>query len=65
MPTMKVHGMHCPHCSAAVEKAAAGVAGVVNPKADLEKAELTWEEDGHVSLPSLKNAIRAAGFNPE
>ena len=65
MPTMKVNGMHCPHCSAAVEKAAAGVAGVINPRADLEKAELSWEEESPVSLVSLKNAIRIAGFSPE
>ena len=65
MPTMKVAGMHCPHCKAAVEKAAAGVAGVVNPQADLEKGELTWEEESPVSLLALKNAIRFAGFNPE
>ena len=65
MPTMKVNGMHCPHCKAAVEKAAASIAGVENPQVDLEKAELSWEEEGEVSLLSLKNAIRSAGFNPE
>ena len=65
MPTMKVSGMHCPHCTATVEKAAASVPGVLKPRADLEKAELTWEEDGQVNLPLLKEAIRSAGFCPE
>ena len=61
MITMKINGMMCAHCKAAVEKALGGVAGV-------EKAELNLEEKAAyvtgegVSKDALKDAVTEAGY---
>ncbi|WP_022656690.1 heavy-metal-associated domain-containing protein [uncultured Desulfovibrio sp.] len=65
MKTLKVNGMHCGHCKAAVEEAAAKVSGVSKPEVDLAAKELRYEECGPVELNALKSAIRDIGFDPE
>ena len=65
MKTLKVNGMHCGHCKAAVEEAAAKVSGVNKPEVDLAARELRYEETGPVDLNALKSAIRDIGFDPK
>lgn len=65
MKTLKVNGMHCGHCKASVEEAAAKVPGVSKPEVDLAAKELRFEESGPVDLGVLKTAIRDIGFDPE
>ncbi|MGE9984558.1 heavy-metal-associated domain-containing protein [Desulfovibrio sp. SGI.169] len=65
MKTLKVNGMHCGHCKAAVEEAASGVPGVSAPEVDLAAKELRYEESAPVDLDALKSAIRDIGFDPE
>lgn len=65
MKTLKVNGMHCGHCKAAVEEAAAKVPGVSKPEVDLAAKELRYKESGPVDLNALKSAIRDIGFDPE
>lgn len=60
MITMKINGMMCGHCKAAVEKALGGVAGV-------EKAEVNLEEKaayvtGEVSKEELAKVVTEAGY---
>lgn len=59
---LKVTGMNCCHCSAAVEKALKAVAGVVDAKVDLKgcAAEVTAEET--VTAAALIAAVVDAGF---
>ena len=65
MKTLKVNGMHCGHCKAAVEEAAAKISGVANPQVSLEDKELRFEETGPVDMQALKTAISNIGFDPE
>ena len=65
MKTLKVKGMRCGHCKAAVEEAAAKISGVANPQVSLEDKELRFEESGPVDLQALKTAISNIGFDPE
>lgn len=65
MKILKVNGMQCGHCKAAVEEAAGKVSGVSRPEADLAAKELRYEESGPVDLDTLKRAIRDIGFDPE
>ncbi|WP_298995017.1 heavy-metal-associated domain-containing protein [uncultured Desulfovibrio sp.] len=65
MKTLKVNGMRCGHCKAAVEKAAAKISGVANPQVNLEDKELRFEETGPVDMQALKTAISNIGFDPE
>ena len=57
--------MRCGHCKAAVEEAAAKVAGIVNPQVSLEDKELRFEESGPVDMQALRTAISDIGFDPE
>ena len=65
MKTLKVNGMHCGHCKASVEEAAAKVPGVANPLVSLDEKVLRYEEDGPVDMDALKTAISNIGFDPE
>ncbi|MDO5484481.1 MAG: heavy metal-associated domain-containing protein [Desulfovibrionaceae bacterium] len=65
MQILKVNGMHCGHCKAAVEEAAAKVAGVSKAEVDLAAGELRYEESSPVDLTALKAAIENIGFDPQ
>ena len=62
---LDIGGMHCGHCKASVEEAAAKIPGVSKPEVDLAAKELRFEESGPVDLEALKTAIRDIGFDPE
>lgn len=59
--TMKIEGMMCPHCQAAVTKALNAVEGV-NAEVNLEKKEAYVEADITVSMEELKKAVEEAGY---
>ncbi|MDR2054318.1 MAG: heavy-metal-associated domain-containing protein [Desulfovibrio sp.] len=65
MKTFVVKGMRCGHCKAAVEDAAAGIAGVADASADPARGILSYEEAGPVDVHALKKAIEGAGFEVE
>ena len=65
MKSLKVNGMHCGHCKAAVEEAAAKVQGIKNPEVSLEEKLLRYEETGPVDMQALRTAISDIGFDPE
>ncbi|AGL00451.1 CopZ family metallochaperone [Desulfoscipio gibsoniae] len=58
--TLKVEGMSCHHCQAAVEKAVKGIAGVENVQVDLAKKEVVVT--GSVDREQITKAIKEAGY---
>ncbi len=65
MKILKIEGMHCPNCKAAVEKAAAAIPGVRSPGVDLLAKELRFEESAPVDMDALRKAIADIGFDPQ
>ncbi len=60
---LKVTGMTCNHCKAAVEKAVSGVKGVSKVVVDLAKGEASISYDANqAGLDAFKAAIEAAGY---
>lgn len=64
--TLKVEGMNCNHCKAAVEKAVLNLDHVEEAQVNLEKAELSYtpklgQDDG---LNEVKKAVEEAGYRP-
>jgi copper chaperone len=62
MTTVKIQGMSCNHCVMAVTKALNAVQGIKNPKVDLERGEVTYEEEKPVGLNVVREAIEKAGY---
>jgi len=64
--TLKVPGMGCGHCKAAVEGELNKLPGVENSDADVEKGTVAVRyEDAQVSTEQLKRAIEEAGYAVE
>jgi copper chaperone len=61
--TLRVPGMHCGHCKAAVEGELHKLSGVRSASADVEKGtvEVSYDE-GTVSTGDLEDAIEEAGY---
>jgi copper chaperone len=61
--TLRVPGMHCGHCKAAVESELSKISGVESSNADVEKGtvEVSYDE-GTVTTEDLKDAIEEAGY---
>ena len=57
---LRVEGMMCTHCKAAVEKACKGVVGVIDAEVDLKAKTATVTGEADVEM--LKKAIVDAGF---
>ncbi len=68
MATIKVNGMHCEHCKAAVEKAVKAIPGVKDAKADLATHMLEYspkDPNMPIALDIVMSAIRDLGYEPE
>ena len=61
MYTMKIEGMMCPHCQAAVTKALNGIEGV-KAEVNLEKKEAYVEAAENVTKEALTKAVTEAGY---
>lgn len=61
MFTMKIEGMMCPHCQAAVTKALNALEGV-KAEVNLEKKEAYVEAGANVSKEELAKAVTEAGY---
>ena len=57
---IKVNGMMCPHCKAAVEKACKAVPGTLDAVVDLQAKNVTVT--GDAAVEALKKAITDAGY---
>lgn len=60
MTTLKVEGMTCGHCVAAVKKALESVPGVAEARVDLDAG--TAEVRGEAPLGALMSAVEAEGY---
>lgn len=61
MITMKIEGMACGHCKAAVEKALNAIDGV-KAEANLEAKTASVEAPAGVDKEALKKAVEDAGY---
>ena len=62
MPTIKITGMSCGHCSGAVTDALKAIEGLQNVVVDLEKGEASYDELKPVNKEDIIKAITAIGF---
>lgn len=65
MPTIKIQGMSCGHCQAAVLKALEAIKGLKNVEVDLQAGEARWQDEdpaNPVNIKVIADAIRAIGF---
>ena len=62
MVTIKVEGMMCPHCEAAVNKALEAIDGVESASASHEKGEVVVTLSKDVDIAVLESAITDAGY---
>jgi copper chaperone len=62
MPTIKIKGMSCQHCVAAVTKALSGIEGISDVKVNLEKGSASFTENAPIAPETIKKAIAAIGF---
>jgi len=60
MATVKIKGMSCQHCVAAVTKALTAIPGISNVQVDLQKGEARFE--GNIKLEVIKTEIAKIGF---
>ena len=60
--TIKIEGMMCPHCEAAVKKALEAIDGVKEASASHEKCEAEVKLDKDVDLSVLEKAVTDAGY---
>jgi copper chaperone len=62
MAKIKISGMRCGHCVAAVTKALNEIDGVADVQVDLEHGEAHYTETKPVDLEIIKGAINKTGF---
>lgn len=62
MPEIKVKGMSCGHCAAAVTKALNSLPGVSEVQVDLASGRVTFQSAGPVSPEEVARVIKAAGY---
>jgi len=60
--TIRIEGMSCGHCTARVQKALEGLAGISAVEVDLTKNIATVESDVTVTDAALTEAIDDAGY---
>jgi copper chaperone CopZ len=65
MPTIKISGMSCSHCSGSVTKLLSSMPGISNVSVTLTPGEATFEAGPEVDLAAVKDAIRKIGFEPQ
>jgi len=62
MPEIKVKGMSCAHCVAAMTKAVASLPGVTNVKVDLAEGRVSYDHAAPIPPEDLDRVVKAAGF---
>lgn len=61
--TVKIKGMSCSHCVAAVTKALGTVEGVSKVQVDLERGLATYEEEAPVDPKVIERYLEEAGYS--
>jgi copper chaperone len=62
MPEIKVKGMSCSHCVAAMTKAMTSLAGVSNIKVDLASGRVSYDSLAPIPEEEIARIVKAAGF---
>jgi copper chaperone len=62
MPEIKVKGMSCGHCAAAVTKAMQSLPGVRHVQVDLGSGRVGYDSDNPVPEEELARVIKMAGY---
>ncbi len=62
MPTIKISGMSCGHCTGSVTKTLSEIDGLSDVTVDLENQSATYSETKPVSEDLIKEAIKKIGF---
>ena len=62
MAAIKVKGMSCGHCAAAVTKALNNLDGVTDVQVDLGSGRVTYEIEAPIPLEEIVRAVKAAGY---
>jgi copper chaperone CopZ len=62
MPGIKVKGMSCGHCAAAVTKALQSLPGVTEVQVDLAGGRVTYQSAASILPEDLAQVIKAAGY---
>jgi copper chaperone CopZ len=62
MPKIKVKGMNCGHCVAAVTKALQSLPGVTQVQVDLAGGLVDFQSAAAVAREELARVVKAAGF---
>jgi copper chaperone len=62
MPEIKVKGMSCGHCAAAVTRALESLPGVSEVQVDLAGGRVTYQSAGSVSQEEVARVIKVAGY---
>jgi copper chaperone len=62
MPEIKVKGMSCGHCAAAVTRALENLPGVSQVQVDLASGQVTFQSQGQATGDQVPQAIKAAGY---
>ena len=65
MPTIKISGMSCAHCTGSVTKLLASVPGISNVSVTLTPGQASFDATPEVKLDQVKEAIRKIGFDPQ
>jgi copper chaperone len=62
MSTIKINGMSCNHCVAAVTKALSEIDGLTDVTVDLSTGEASFVEEKPVDMDIVKKNIEKAGY---
>ncbi len=62
MPEIKVKGMSCSHCAAAVTKAINSLPGVSEVQVDLASGRVTYQSATPLPAAEVARVIKAAGY---
>jgi copper chaperone len=65
MTTIKILGMSCEHCVAAVEEALSRVDGVTDVQVDLSSGLATFSEEKPIDMEEVRKAVEEAGYKVE
>jgi len=65
MTVVKIKGMRCGHCVAAVTSALNAIPGISGVSISLEAGEASFNQDRETPLAEIKKAITAIGFEVE
>lgn len=65
MPTIKISGMSCSHCTGSVTRLLEATPGISNVSVTLTPGQADFDAAPEVDLDQVRDAIRKIGFDPQ